>query len=268
MNLSRSVYRYRSRKDDSVTEDKVIELALKRPEEGQDKIFMRIREQGLMWNKKRIRRVYLNLRLNKRIKIRKRVSARVKEPLLQPETPNAVWSMDFMHDSLHNGRKFRVLNVIDDFNREALAIEPHLSISSDLVTRILDRIIHEKGKPNIIRVDNGPEFIAGILKDWCSCHAIELKFIQPGKPTQNGYVERFNRSFRQGVLDAFIFSDLNQVRVLAEEWMDDYNHHRPHEALDGLPPVKYKNQFQWAEARFSPLETPTGMKNTTPINLS
>jgi len=240
LKLSKSVYHYRARKDDRATEDKVLELALERPQEGQDKIYARIRGEGLKWNYKRVRRVYLKLRLNKRIKLRKRVPARVQEALVRPELPNETWSMDFMHDSLHNGRKFRVLNILDDYNREALAIEAHLSIGSRLVTDILSEICRHRGTPASIRVDNGPEFIATALRDWAEQRQIRLQFIQPGKPCQNGFIERFNRSYRQGVLDAYVFENLHQVRVLSEEWMHDYNHRRPHEALDGKSPIQHR----------------------------
>jgi putative transposase len=240
MHLSRSVYHYQSIKDDTAVEDKIMELAIKRPGEGQDKIYDRIRNEGLMWNYKRVRRVYKTLRLNKRRKTRRRVPQRIKEPLMRPEALNQTWSMDFMHDSLHNGRKFRVLNIMDDYNREVIAIEAHLSISSGKVIEILDRVIQERAKPKSIRVDNGPEFVAGVIREWCNEKGISLKFIQPGKPSQNGYIERFNRTYRQSVLDAYIFENMDQVRIISEEWMDDYNISRPHEALGGKSPIQFR----------------------------
>jgi putative transposase len=195
--------------------------------------------------------------VNKRMKKRRRVPARIKEPLFIPEKQNEVWSMDFMHDSLQNGRKFRVLNIMDDYNREALAIEAHLSIGSRLVVQILEEVIREKGMPKVIRVDNGPEFIATALSDWCKERKITLQFIQPGKPTQNGYIERFNRTYRQNVLDAYLFENLHQVRILSEEWMNEYNHTRPHEALNGKSPVQYRLTTQAAEASFCSLNETT-----------
>ena len=219
---------------------KLRELAEKKPMEGQDKFYYRIRNQGIIWNHKRIERVYKMLGLNKRKRTRKRLPARVKQPLLVPSLPNETWSMDFMHDTLMNGRKFRVLNVIDDFNREALKIEPYFSISSARVISILERIILEKGKPKAIRVDNGPEFISTAMHEWCMERSILLRFIQPGKPMQNGYVERFNRSFRQDVLDTNLFADLMQVKIASDEFEEDYNHHRPHESLGNISPVDFK----------------------------
>ena len=130
---------------------------------------------------------------------------RIKEPLLQPLLPNVTWSMDFVHDGLINGRPFRSFNVIDDFNREALNITLDTSLTSQRVIRELEKLIDWRGKPEKLRVDNGPEFIAQALENWALENNIELKFIQKGKPHQNGYIERFNRSYREEVLDAFAF---------------------------------------------------------------
>jgi putative transposase len=221
---------------------KLQELAEKKPMEGQDKFYHRIRNQGIIWNHKRIERVYKMLGLNKRRRTRKRLPARVKQPLQVPLLPNEMWSMDFMHDTLMNGRKFRVLNVIDDYNREALKIEPYFSISATRVISILERIILEKGKPKAIRVDNGPEFISTTMHEWCMERSILLQFIQPGKPMQNGYVERFNRSFRQDVLDTTLFADLMQVKIASDEFEEDYNHHRPHESLGNISPIDFKKK--------------------------
>lgn len=176
--------------------------------------------------------------------------------------------MDFMHDSLHNGRKFRVLKILDDYNREALAIEAHLGIGARLVTEILEQVTKERGTPKVIRVDNGPEFIASALKDYCVQKNITLQFIQPGKPSQNGFIERFNRSYRQVVLDAYIFEDLNQVRILSEEWMNDYNYTRPHEALEGKSPVQYRLNAQAVEASFNCLQELTKENNPDLRNIS
>ena len=130
--------------------------------------------------------------MNTRKRTRKRLPARVKTPLIIPQHPNDTWSIDFMHDTLMNGRKFRVLNIIDDYNREALKIEPYFSIGSNLVIKILERLLMERGKPKVIRVDNGSEFISPAITEWCLDKDIKLLHVQPGKPMQNGYIERFN----------------------------------------------------------------------------
>lgn len=238
--LPKSMYYYTRIKDDSATILKLQELAVKHPTEGQDLYYSRIRREGLKWNYKRVRRVYLMLGMNKRRKVKKRVPQRIKQPLCQPENYIETWSVDFMSDVLVNKRKFRTLNVIDDFNREAIAIEVAHSMPAQLVTRLLDRAICEKGKPKRIRTDNGPEFISKEFRDWCGSNSIQVQYIQPGRPMQNGYIERFNRTFRENILDAYLFEDINQVQILAEEWMQDYNYNRPHDALDGKTPAEYR----------------------------
>ena len=195
--------------------------------------------EGLKWNYKRVRRVYKLMHLNIRRKSKRRVPARVKEPLLVPEATNSSWSMDFMSDSLVSGRKVRVLNVIDDFNREALCIHAGMSLPSERVISILEDVIDWRGKPKQIRTDNGPEFTSTAFADWCSLNNIELKYTQPGKPMQNGFIERFNRTYREEILDAYLFDELEQIATLSDKWMEDYNTKRPHESLNGLTPKKY-----------------------------
>lgn len=179
----------------------------------------------------------MNLKLRRRHK--KRLPHRFKETLKVPDQPNYTWSMDFMSDALHDGRKIRVLNITDDFNREALAIEVGLSFPADRVIRTLSVLEEELGLPHHIRVDNGPEFISKKLGKWCDDRGITLKFIQPGKPAQNAYIERFNRIFREDILDAYWFENLEQVRVVAEQWRMDYNNHHPHSSLGGISPIQY-----------------------------
>jgi putative transposase len=240
INLSRSMYYYVPRKDDSLVIKKLQELADKKPMEGQDKFYNRIRNEGILWNHKRVERVYRLIHLNKRKRTGKRIPARIKQPLLIPTNPNQIWSMDFMSDSLMNGRRFRVLNLIDDYNREILKIEPYFSINSHRLVMILNRVLLERGKPDSIRVDNGPEFISLLMHEWSLEKGIKLQFIQPGKPTQNAYIERFNKSYRQDVLDANLFSSLIEVKIISDEFEQDYNYHRPHESLGNMSPVNYR----------------------------
>jgi putative transposase len=185
----KSMFYYKSVKDDSAVINKLLELASVRPTEGQDKLYQRLRLQGYPWNKKRVRRIYLKLGLNLRRKIKKRIPARVKEPLIQTEAPKQTWSMDFMSDALDTGRRFRVLNIIDDFNRKAVAVEAEFSFPAIGVIQALRRAFEEHGKPRRIQVDNGPEFTSLELTEWCKVQDVELQFIQPGKPMQNGYTE-------------------------------------------------------------------------------
>ena len=181
--------------------------------------------------------MYKMLKLNIKRKGKRRLPARILKPLEAVQQINVSWSMDFMTDTLLSGRKFRTLNLMDDYNREALAIEVDTSLPAERVIRVLEQVTEWRGNPKSIRVDNGPEFISSALGLWCEEKGISLQFIQPGKPTQNAYIERFNGSFRRDVLDAYLFEDIQQVRILAEEWMEDYNYHRPHDALDGRSPM-------------------------------
>ncbi len=246
----KSMYYYESVKDDSEVITRLLEMAALRPTEGQDKMHQRLRLEGYNWNRKRIRRVYLKLGLNMRRRSKKRIPARVKQPLLQTDQPNKTWSMDFMSDSLESGRRFRVLNIMDDFNRKAVAVEAEFTFPSMGVIEVLKRAFEEHGKPERIRVDNGPEFTSLELTEWCRVQEIELQFIQPGRPMQNGFIERFNRTFRQNILNAHIFEDISQVRILAEEWVKDYNGHRPHEALGGITPLQAEEESSSKQACF------------------
>ena len=172
-------------------------------------------------------------------KAKKRLPARTAQPLVVPGRANQTWSLDFMSDSLSNGRTFRTLNVIDDFNREALWIEVDTFLPAERVVRVLETLLSERTTPCSIRMDNGPELISQRLESWAQERHIELLHIQPGKPAQNAYIERFNRTFREDVLDAYLFDDLEEVRTITERWLEDYNTIRPHEALKGISPRQF-----------------------------
>lgn len=225
--------------DDEEIKKQLKTLEKRWPRWGFGKMFGWLRKQGYCWNHKRVRRVYTEMALNMRKKPKKRLPARQPQPLKQPAIPNQCWSMDFMSDSLVSGRAFRTLNVIDDFNREALWIEVDTSLPAQRVIRVLDMLVEWRGYPDHIRCDNGPEFIAKKIGLWAAQNGVVLDFIQPGKPAQNAYIERFNRTFREDVLDAYIFDSIQEVRQISEWWLEEYNNERPHEALDGLTPHEY-----------------------------
>lgn len=145
-----------------------------------------------------------------------------------------------MSDSLWNGRRFRLLNIIDDFNREVLAIETDTSLPALRVIRVLEKLLATRGKPEMIRVDNGPEFISDTLDGWCKNNKVTLVFIQPGKPMQNAYIERLNGSLRRELLNAYVFKSISEVRQQVNEWVEDYNIHRPHDSLNNKTPSEWK----------------------------
>ena len=240
--LPRSTFTYHPKeKDDQPVIDQLSMLIEKHPSIGFWMCYHRLRKQGFTWNHKRIYRIYTAMRLNIRRRAKKRLPARAKQQLFQPSKANQVWSLDFMHDSLWNGRSFRLLNIIDDYNRQVLAIEADNSIPSLRVIRVLERLKESRGLPEMIRVDNGPEFISQKLDFWCKENKIDLAFIQPGEPTQNAFIERLNGSIRRELLNAYVFRTLSEVREKTWEWMVDYNENRPHKAL------KYKTPMEMME---------------------
>lgn len=164
---------------------------------------------------------------------------RQPQPLVAGTAINTSWSLDFMSSSMWDGRRFRTFNVVDDFTREGLGIEVDLGLPAERVVRVLDRIASWRGYPTKIRVDNGPEFVSIAMAEWAEQHDVDLDFIQPGKPMQNGFIERFNGSYR-GVLDLYVFRSLSEVRERTEQWLRDYDEEIPHDSLYDYTPVEYR----------------------------
>ena len=200
--------------------------------------FLHLRNvKGYQWNHKRVYRIYCQLELNLRIKPRKRLKREKPDVLAVPDKPNVTWSMDFMADRLGDGRAFRLLNVLDDVNREGLGIEVDFSLPAERVTRSLDRIIEWRGKPCTIRVDNGPEYISETLRKWAEKHKITIQHIQPGQPQQNAYVERYNRTVRHEWLDQYIIESIEETQDQAKKWLWTYNNDRPTMSIGGITPA-------------------------------
>jgi putative transposase len=181
------------------------------------------------------------LELNLRIKPRRRIKRDKPEALSVPEAMNQVWSMDFMSDTLNDDRSVRTFNVIDDFNREGLSVDVDFSLPNSRVIRSLKQIIEWRGKSQAIRCDNGPEYLSQTYKDWTIKQQITLLYIQPSKPTQYAYIERFNRTTRHEWLDLHLFESIEQAQLLATKCALSYNNERPHTAIGGIPPKQLLN---------------------------
>jgi len=240
--LSRSAY-YRRPMDWQIRDAEVVDafdgLLKEFPRLGYWKYVDVLAMRGSAWNHKRLYRVYCAMGLNQPRRTKRRLPTRDPQPLIVPDRPLQVWSADFMSDMLYQGPRFRLFNVLDDFNREAVAIEADTSLRSSRLVRIFERLKDERGLPDLLRVDNGPEFLGQIFVDWCQEHGILINYIEPGKPNQNAFIERFNRSLRNEVLDLYLFRNLAEVREVISQWRKQYNEDRPHDALGGLPPVIY-----------------------------
>lgn len=241
-NLSETGYRYQVKYSDENAKisDWLLRLTQAQRNWGFGLCFLYLRNvKHFVWNHKRVYRLYRELELNLRIKPKKRLQREKPEPLAVPSAMNECWSMDFMHDQLENGRSYRLLNVLDDFNREGLSIEVDFSLPAARVVRSLEQLIEWRGKPKKIRCDNGPENVSHLLREWAKEHQIELVFIQPGKPQQNAYIERYNRTVRYDWLNQHLFSSLCEVQEHATKWLWLYNNERPNMAIGGIPP-KFK----------------------------
>ena len=239
--VSRSSYYYKSRRDDRALIMELQVLTGAHPSYGFRKCLAMLKRKGSTANHKKVYRVYRLLELNlRRRKGKRRLPERVRQPLEQQPWVNQVWALDFMSDSLVCGGKVRTLNVMDEGSREGLAIEAASSIGSQRCIRVLERVMEARGaRPVLLRSDNGPEFTSVAFTAWCREQGIGQVFIQKGKPMQNGYMERFNGSFRKEVLDMYLFSERWQVQQQADQWLRHYNTERPHEGLRNKTPSEW-----------------------------
>lgn len=238
--MSVSQFNYKAKEKDDLFVIQQINACISKRQHGCPMITKMIRSKGYKINHKRIERVYKELLLTLPKKVRKKLPKREQSLILQPLQENICWSMDFMSDRLMDGRSFRTLNIIDDYNRECLSVDVEISIPTKRVIRTLERIKTYRSLPKEIRIDNGPENISHELKKWAYDNNILLTYIQPGKPTQNSLIERFNGTCRRELLNANLFYSLDHARELASEWMHEYNYQRPHSALGDRTPIEFK----------------------------
>jgi putative transposase len=237
--ISSTCYRYKPklRKENELISEWLMRITDSQKNWGFGLCFLYLRNvKGFSWNHKRVYRIYRELELNMRIKPKKRLVREKPDVLVVPKVINECWSMDFMHDQLENGRQYRLMNIIDDFNREGLGIEVDFSLPAMRVIRVLDQIIAWRGKPKSIRCDNGPEYVSELLQSWARRKGIDILFIQPGKPQQNAYVERYNRTVRYDWLNQYLFSNISEVQEFATHWLWSYNNERPNMAIGGITP--------------------------------
>jgi len=242
--ISQSCCRYQPKlsSENMLIADWLVRLTSNRRNWGFGLCFLYLRNvRGYRWNHKRVYRIYCELELNLRIKPKKRLVREKPDELAQPQASNQMWSMDFMHDQLDDGRSFRLFNVIDDFNREGLGIEADFSLPSERVIRSLEQIIEWRGKPQAIRCDNGPEYISQKIQIWAERQGIQINYIQPGKPQQNAYIERYNRTVRYDWLNQYLFQSIDEVQNYATEWLWEYNNERPNMGIGGITPKQKMN---------------------------
>jgi putative transposase len=218
---------------------RMIELAHERRRFGYRRLHVLLRREGVHANHKRVQRLYRLAELTVRRRRKRERVAIERKPLVLPSRPNEVWSMDFVMDRLDDGRRLKALTIVDDFTKESVEIALDHGMSSHYVVRILEDIVRFRGRPGAIRTDQGPEFTARALDQWAYRKGVTLKLIQPGKPTQNAYIESFNGKFRDECLNEHWFSTLAEARAIVAAWRRDYNEHRPHSALSYQTPAGF-----------------------------
>jgi putative transposase len=238
--LCRSSCRYQAKpSNDAEIRARLRELAEQRRKFGAPRLHTLLRREGYLINHKRTERLYREEGLSLRRKKRRKRGSHLRVVLAGPGRVNQHWSMDFVADSLFNGRRLRILTVVDDFSKECPVLEVDHSLTGKRVTRVLERVALTRGLPEVITVDNGPEFISKALDAWAYANGVKLNFIQPGKPTQNCYIESFNGKFRDECLDEHVFVSLHHAQKTIETWRQDYNANRPHRSLKQLTPEEF-----------------------------
>jgi putative transposase len=246
--FDRSSIRYRSvRPDDAEAREAMKAVALERRRFGYRRIHVMPGRQGIAMNLKKLRRLYREEGLQVRKRGGRKRALGTRRPMVVPDGPNQRWSMDFVSDAFTDGRRFRLLAVVDDYSRECLALVADTSLSGARVARELDAVIAVRGRPATVVSDNGTEFTSTAILTWCQRTRVDWHYIAPGKPTQNAFVESFNGRLRDELLNETLFSDLRQARTAVRAWREDYNTCRPHSALGNVPPVEFAAQIRLDE---------------------
>ena len=244
LRMSASALRYQPRLDrNRRLREQIVALAQRHRRYGAEMIYLKLRQGGELVNHKRVERLYRLEQLQIRRRRRKKIPMADRQPLLRPGAANEVWSMDFVFDRIAGGRAIKCLVVVDDATHEAVAIEVEHTLGGDHLTRILDRICSQRGRPAIIRTDNGKEFTGKAMLTWAHRHGVGLRLIEPGKPNQNAYVESFNGRLRDECLNEHWFTSLSHARIVIETWRREYNEERPKKSLGGLTPAAYAMQL-------------------------
>lgn len=242
--MSASSLRYQPRPDrNGALRARIVALAQRHRRYGVGMIHLKLRQAGEFINYKRVERLYRLEQLHIRRRRRKKIPVADRQPLIRPAKANEIWSIDFVFDRVASGRTLKCLVIIDDATHEAVAIVPEHTIGGDHLTRILDGICSQRGKPTMIRSDNGAEFTGKAMLTWAHRHGISLRLIEPGKPNQNAYVESFNGRLRDECLNEHWFTSLAHARTVIETWRREYNEERPKKSLDGLTPAQYAKQL-------------------------
>ncbi len=242
--MSASSLRYEPRPDRNVAlRTRIVALAQRHRRYGVGMIHLKLRQAGEAVNYKRVERLYRLEKLHIRRRRRKKIPVSERQPLIRPGAANEVWSMDFVFDRVASGRTLKCLAIVDDATHEAVAVMAEHTIGGDHLTRILDGICSQRGKPRVIRTDNGPEFVGKAMLTWAHRHGIDLRLIEPGKPNQNAYVESFNGRLRDECLNEHWFTSLAHARAVIEAWRREYNDERPKRSLGGLTPAQYAKQL-------------------------
>lgn len=241
---NRSTQRYcpQVAQDDAALRERLRKISEDHPRWGYRRAHGHLLSEGFLLNRKRVQRIWREegLRVPARAKKRRRLGVSTTAPdRLKAEYPNHVWALDYQHDATEDGRELKFLNVVDEFTREALAIEVDRSIDAEETVAVLKRLAAERGAPANLRADNGPELTAAVLREWCLLGKTDTAYIEPGSPWQNPYVESFNARMRDELLNVEVFSCLEEARVLAVDWREDYNANHPHSALGMMSPERF-----------------------------